>query len=258
MSARFHAATFAKGWLSVALASSADKDLTVLNRTVAIEDYPTGVRLVSTDRYVLLTAWVPNLDTSNDAEPLVDEAPDRTVIARDTDSRGKGLLGYLLTLHNRQDSLEREHDPIELTLTYDVEMPDGNQQGTLEGMAPRYVVFDVPDTERVYLDTIGDTYPDWRHLLDGFTPVSTDTIHLSPERLDRLARLRKYADGPIAWTFAGPDKAAKVDMVASDPHVTGIVMPVRWLEEPDQTEPETEPADDTPELRDGETVLTVV
>lgn len=96
---RFDAPTLARAWLSVAQASSSDKDLVTLDRTVAIEEFPTGVRLVATDRYVLLTAWVPDLGAYYEPrEPGLDEAPDRTVITKDSDGRGRGLLGYLTQL----------------------------------------------------------------------------------------------------------------------------------------------------------------
>lgn len=244
---RFDGPLFARAWQSVALASSTDKDLVQLNRTVAIEEYPAGVRLVATDRFVLLTAWIPSIDALTQTEPALEEAPDRTVIARDADGRGKSLLGYVLTLANRDENKYAEPgEGLELSLTFDVRLPAGMEgnDSTLEGMEPRFVVLDVPDTERVWLETIESVYPSWRSLTHGFVAEKTESIALNPERLDRLAKLRKYALGPIVWTFGGPEAPALIDVPMSDPHVTGIVMPVRWL-----TENDAEPAADD----DGET-----
>lgn len=236
---RFDAPTIARAWLAVAQASSADKDLTTLNKTVAIEEYLHGVRLVATDRFVLLTAWVPNLDTKTEKEPALDEAPDRTVIAADTDGRVRSLLGYALSLANRDDLYE--HGSIELRLTFDARLPagsDGNDS-TLEGMEPVFTVFDIPDTEKVWCPVMQADYPGWRSILFGFMPESTDKIAFNPELVERVCKARKWAFGNVHWNFGGPDRAALVDFYDSDPHVSGVVMPARWL-----TPGEEPPADD--------------
>lgn len=226
---RFDAPYFAQAWLSVALASSRDKDLTTLNRTVAIEEYLHGVRLVATDRFVLLTAWVPNLDTDSDREPELDEVPDRTVVARDDDGRCKSLLGYTLTLANREDSYS--YGDLELRLTFDARLPaghEGNDQ-TLEGMDPVFTIFEVPDTEKVWCPVLEALYPDWRNIRHGFTGKSTKRLVLNPELVERVAKVRKYSTGNLHWEFGGPERAAFIDFADSDPHITGVVMPVRWL-----------------------------
>lgn len=230
---RFDAPTFARAWLSVALASSADKDLTTLNKTVAIEEYLHGVRLVATDRFVLLTAWIPNSDTSTDAEPGLDEAPDRTVIAADLDGRCKSLLGYVLSLANRDENYT-EGD-IEIRVQFDARLPAGSDGDaeTLEGMEPTYTVFDVPDTEKVWVPVVQAEYPDFRPIVYGHIAESTDKISLNPEVVERVAKVRKHSFGPLSWQFGGTDKAALIDFRESDPHVSGVVMPVRWLDDPD-------------------------
>lgn len=239
---KFDAAVFAKAWLAVALASSTDKELPTLHKTVAIEVYDNGVRLLATDRYLLLTAWVPDLEMSSDAEPLVDEAPRRTVVAFDGDSRAKSLLNYALTLWRRKvkDGLIAEGEHIELAVEFDQRMPiDGTEQ-TFAGMESRYVVLDLPDTERVWLEVVEAAYPDWRPLLREHTPETTKVIHLAPERLGRLGQVGKFIFGPIAWTFGGAERAAHLR--AGDPdmdgfEIEGVVMPTRWITEHD-SEPE--------------------
>lgn len=239
---KFEASVFAKAWLSVALASGSDKDLPALHKTVAIEVYDTGVRLLATDRFVLLTAWVPDLDTSNDSEPLVEEAPSRTVVAHDGDRRGKSLLNYALTLWRRQ--LDNEGVPrdgtetLAITIEFDQRMPNDATAGTFEGMESRYVVLDVPDTERVWLEVIETAYPDWRPLVREHTAETTKVIHLIPERLSRLGQLGKFIAGPLAWTFGGAERAALLRAGDADVdgfQVEGVVMPVRWITEQDPT-----------------------
>jgi hypothetical protein len=237
---RFDAPTFARAWLSVAQASSADKDLPTLNRTVAVEEFLHGVRLVATDRFVLLTAWVPNIDTKINAEPGLDEAPDHTVISCDEDGRVKSLLGYALSLAKRAGE-EYVDGQIELRLTFDARLPAGSDGGeqALEGMEPVYTIFDVPDTEKVWCPVMQAEYPAWRSILHGFVAESTDKIALNPELVERVTRARKWSFGPLHWNFGGPDRAAHVDFADSDPHVSGVVMPMRWL-----TPGEDAPAED--------------
>lgn len=230
---RFDAPTFARAWLAVAQASSADKDIPPLNKTVAVEEYLHGLRLVATDRFVLLTAWVPNLDTDTDTEPEIDEAPDRTVIAADTDGRAKSLFGYVLSLAARDE--DYTEGDIEVRVQFDARMPAGagSDAEALEGMEPVYTVLDVPDTERVWVPVMRSAYPDWRPIVYGHIPESTDKISLNPELVERVTKARKWAFGSLRWSFGGSEKAALVDFDMSDPHVSGVVMPRKWLEESD-------------------------
>lgn len=233
---RFDGPTLARAWLSVAQASAADKDLTTLNKTVAVEQYLDGLRLVATDRFVLLTAWVPNVDTETDTEPTLDEAPDRTVIAADIDGRCRSLLGYVVSLANRDGDGYVDGD-LEVRIHFDARLPAGapGTDATLEGMEPVFTVFDVPDVEKVWVPVVQAEYPDFRPMVHGHIAEATDKIHLNPEVIERVAKVRKHSFGPFSWSFGGADRAALIDFHESDPHVTGIVMPVKWLDETEAT-----------------------
>lgn len=247
---RFDAPTLALAWLSVAQASGSDKTEPTLDRTVAVEAHPGGVRLVATDRYVLLTAWVPALDRGADA-PSLDEAPDRVVVTQDADARGKGLLSYLIKLAHLGKDEEVPYGALAVDLDFDVRLPAGvDQDQPLEGLEPTYAVLDVPDTERVYLPIIVSDYPDWRRLLDDFTPQTTDRIALPLERLHRLGALRKWCPGPLRWTFGGEASVARVALDGysdRDPSIEGLVMPSKWIlagEAPVDTADDVELPDD--------------
>lgn len=231
---RFDAPTFARAWLSIAQASGSDKELPTLDRTISIEEYLHGVRLVATDRFILLTAWVPNVDTDTETEPAIDEAPDRTVLARDADGRGKSLLGYVLSLAAREKD-DYIHGSIPLRVEFDVRLPVGQDAATFEGMDPLYTVFEVPDVEKVYLGVMQAEYPSWRPLTHGFVGEVTDKIALNPELVERVAKVRRWCYGPLAWEFGGPDRVARVDFPDSDPHVSGLVMPMRHVFEGEST-----------------------
>jgi hypothetical protein len=227
---RFDAPTFAVAWQQVANACATDPDIPVLNRTMALEEYVHGIRLVATDRFILLTAYVPNLDTDDNDVPTPDTAPERTVIVTDTDSRAAGLFTYVRKLAKREKLESAPAGTREVRIDHDVRVPAGADitQETFEGMEPTFTVFTVPDVEKVYLPVIEAAYPDWRPLILDHSPVRTHTIHLNP---DRLAALGKLYPGPIEWQFGGAQKAARVTVAGSWPLVEGIVMPVRWLEE---------------------------
>jgi hypothetical protein len=228
---RFDARDLAHAWLAVAQASGTEKLLPFLYRTVSIEEYLHGVRLTATDRYVLLTSWVPALDDDyyNSKAPTVEDAPERTVVAQDPDGRARGLCGYLLSLVNRIDPEEYVPGQVEISIDFDVQMPVGvGDDVTFEGLEPTYTVLNVPDVERVYLPIIGNTTiagDAWRSVTHSHTPVSTVEIGLNPEFLERIGKVRKHAAGPLAWTFGGSDKAALIEWRDSDPHISGVVMP---------------------------------
>lgn len=227
---RLDAPTLARAWLAVAQASAAKDDAAALTRTIAVEEYPTGIRLVATDRFLLLMAWVPDLDARHGHEPLVDEAPDRTVVVRDGDGRGKGLMGYVLTLASRESLADEPAGSLEVDVTFDARLPAGSEgtDATLEGMDPSYVILAVPDRERVWLPVVEDRYPEWRSALAGHARQATDTVRFQPEFVHRLTGVRRWAAGPVEWVFGGADRVALVSFPESDPRISGAVMPSRW------------------------------
>lgn len=241
---RFDGPTFARAWLAVAQAAGTDANLPALDRTMGLELYGNGIRLIATDRTVLLTAWVPNLDSLYTDEPALDEAPDRTVIASDGDGRGKGLLGYVLKIKRREDPdnvFPPGRHPLEVLVDEEKPPTDADTDVTFAGLEDRYVVLELPDLERVYLRTVEAAFPSWRDLLAGWEGEPTAAIALNPEQLGRIAKASTWADGPLVYKFKGPERAALVDYVESDPHVSGLAMPRRWVLEDEA------PAGDAPD-----------
>lgn len=235
---RFDAPTFARGWLQVANASAGNK-VGILDRTMALEEYLYGIRLVASDGYIVLTAYVPALGGGD--EPTIDEAPERTVIIRDEDQRTAGLMRYVEKLERRDKLGDLPDGTVEVRVDFDVRIPVGgaDPQATLDGLEPTYAVFTVPDVERVYAGVIEAAYPDWRPILLEHVPRKTTTVALAPERLGRLGKLWP---GPILWTFGGVKRAARLLVQESDPLVEGAVMVSRWL---DLEEGEDDPHEDT-------------
>jgi hypothetical protein len=224
---RFDAPTFARALLSVAAAASTNKDLPWY-KAVAIEVHDTGIRLYATDRALLLAAWVPELDYHYDSAPDFEEAPDRVVVASDADGRGRGLAGYMISLAARSGIKAEDWTPghLAVQLDFDIRLPAGAKpvaQEALDGMEPTYVTLTVPDVEKVYLEVVPVTYPDWRNTLAHHEAASTTALRLSPEIVERLAKVRKHAAGPLVWNLAGKGKPALISFADSDPFVHGAI-----------------------------------
>lgn len=230
----YNAARLAKGWLSVALASGKFADLPPLYRTVALEHYETGVRLIATDQFVMLHSWVPSVNCDDAPAPALSEGPIRTAIARDVDGRAKGLLAYMLKLAAELAKADSLEDPPEIRLYLDVTEVEPSAP-TLDGFEQRYVVLEVPDSERLQLPTYEGDFPEWRRLTSSFAGEETDVIALNPEILGRLGKLGKLHGGtPLLWSFGGQQKMARLEVADSNPDVRGVVMPCRWDFDRDQ------------------------
>lgn len=244
MSLTFNPETLAGGWLPVAVAASDDKGRPALFKTLSIEQYHDGIRLTSTDSYMLLTAWVPTVAAEADLspEPTLDEAPDRVAVVVDHDGRGRGLITYAAQLASKDV-------PIDITLTLDGSVQYEVESGpeTFEGMAPRHATLQVPGMEMVRLNTYEGEFPDWRKIDSAFEAQPTPTVALAPSIVARLVKAAKVQDRKIGWTFGGETAAARVDLIDSDPFVTGYAMPCRW--DLEQNAPYVEP---TPDDEDDE------
>lgn len=224
----FDARDIARGWLAVALASAQDSAWPALNRTIYIESYGDGARLVSTDSVTLLHTWVPAVDHHGDPGPSLDEAPQKTAIAMDPHGRARGFLKHALKLAIQ--AAKDELDPVEIRLRLDVAENDGARaQATFAGMEARYVVLEQPDHERLKLRTCEGEYPSWRKLLAGFEPELTTQLALAPDVIAQLGKLGRIHPGcRVGWSFGGGNQAARLTIIESDPHVDGMVMPCRW------------------------------
>lgn len=217
----FDPIALAKGWLSVAIASGDDKLRPALHRSICIELHAHGIRLVATDSYVLLRAWVPNGEHAAAPEPDLDEPPITTAVAIDEHRRAKGLLEHLLKLG------EEEAEEVRLTL--------GNlaastkRQANLAGMDVRWVAIEHPGHERVELVTYEGSFPNWRWLLAGFAPELTPAVALSNYTVAKLAKLTKlWTANSLRVHFGGTNRMARIEVADSYPTIEGAAMPVRW------------------------------
>lgn len=214
---RFEAGHFARGWLSTELAAS-DDDARPALTGVHIEFFARGVRLVATDSYMLLRAWVPLGDAN---EPGLDEAPDDTATALDPYGRGVGLMRHLLKLASGKDA-----PPVDVCISVG---GDPRDEPSLEGFERQFLIVDVPDQEILTLPLYEGPWPEWRSLWTAFEAESTTEIHFNPNLIvARLGKLGKLHDeGILRWQFGGPHRPALVEMHPASPAVAGLVMPTK-------------------------------
>jgi hypothetical protein len=218
------ARTFALTYRAVSIAWSDDKERPALYRTLAMERFPEGVRLVATDGYVLLKGWVPNLDWQYPTEPDVGELPQSTAIISDRRQRGLALAKYVLDL-TRDD----ESDEADVSLSIATVLSGG---GSLDGMAPTRVLLTlngVVTSERLYLPTYEGVFPDWRTLDATHTAVPADEVRFGAMGVLRLGKLADFLGGAsIAFRFAGETGAVAIEVEhGSGVDITGLAMPVR-------------------------------
>lgn len=222
--ARYDARELGRGWLSVAIAASKDKLNPALSRTVSIERFPEGVRLVATDSYILLHTWVSDVDHPDAPAPDFDEAPYARAVAIDPHGRGKGFLAHALAMANAD-----EDDLVEIDMGLGVVDTEEDDGLTLGGMSARWVILDWPDHERVKLPVYEGEYVNWRPIVLGFQAVTTTAMALSRDIIARLAKLAGVnGEKPIVWHFGGEEKMARLHVHESEPFVEGVCMPVRW------------------------------
>lgn len=221
---RFNAWNLARSWASVALAQSEDDGRPVLYRTTLIETFSTGIRLLSTDTFVLLKAWVPNVDHPDSLEPLVEELPDDVAICRDLDHRVLGLMKYVQKI-TKDDGLDTP-----VTMEFDVGAPSEEaQRNSLEGLAASTVHFRIVEKydESIETPIFEGVFPNWRPLWNGHKWAPAGQIGFGANGILRLGNLSKLWDkAVIQFELGGQVGVAKIRIEGpSDVNVTGLVMP---------------------------------
>lgn len=223
----FDAGTLARGWLAVSLASGSDEATPIIDRTLLVESYHDGVRLAATDRYMVLSAWIPAAGV--EAERSLDEAPSESVVVRDPDGRGRALLAYLRKLAAKAAKDEIPLPQVALYLNEPVE--EGTEAG-FPGMELRQVVIDYPDHEKLALPIVQGEYPAYRSLLLGHTSIATRNVAIAGEFMARLGQIGKILGSHVRCSFAGDTGmvGVEVENALVPPYIRGGVMPVKQAE----------------------------
>lgn len=224
----YPARDLARAWLTVAQASGTDKAVVRTNRTVSVDTFWEGVRLTATDLYMVITAWVPNVDHELARAPDPDEPPDRSEVVADVDKRAVALMKYVVKLTAEEDEDDWLGTPAELTVQWDVDDPD-DEPVLDDSLATKWTALSIPDRERVHLPTLGIKAAD-AHKVALAPPAATGATHvgMNLDLLYKLAPCRRWYPGcAVRWAFAGPTAAVAFTLHGSRPPVHGALMPMR-------------------------------
>lgn len=230
----FNAHSLAKAWLSVALAQSDNKGRPALYRTTLLETFPTGVRLVSTDSFLILKAWVPTVMWKDSPEPQNDELPEEVAICRDVDMRVLGLMKYALKL--------TQGDGDDTTLRIKMGVGDAPAlEGQLDGLSEETVWFQFEEhyDERIEVKQFEGSFPEWRGVWFGHKWQTTGLVTFSANAFNRLGKLASlWGSAALRFHLGGQSGIAKVVVLAKGVNVSGLAMPLRDLTDDDSTDAE--------------------
>lgn len=219
----FNSWRLARAWNSVALAQSDDKNRPALFRTTLIEAYPEGVRLVATDSYILLKAWVPCHDYDAEDEPGRDVLPEFTTVCADRDRRVVDLMKYV------QDKTKKNGADTPITMSLVVGSMRPGSQGELEGMVQQAVSFhlDHDYDERIETPIFDGAFPHWKDLWYAHVGKSTSMVTFGADGFLRLGKLSAlWEKAAIRFVMGGAIGVAKFYIIAPDVNVEGLAMPV--------------------------------
>lgn len=219
------AAALARGWLSVFAATGDEKAEPQLRKTIHIDQFPHGIRLAATDKYMLLHCWIPEADFDlDDLEPGLFDTPFASATVYDTNNRGGGLLKYLLGLSRSDD-----HKGLECAIRLNVPwQPDDHGDETqIEGFEALAVVLEVSGMERVQLEVYEGGYPAWQTVVDAHRVQRARDISISPDLMGRLVKAANVHHSTLNFYFGGKGKPIAVNF-GREPQIRGLVMPTFW------------------------------
>lgn len=230
----YNAWSLAKAWNSVAQAQSDDKARPALYRTTLIEQYPQGLRLVATDSYLLLKAWVPSVDYRGAAEPGRFDLPEESTVCIDRDRRVVSLMTYAMA----ETKADGQDTPLTMTLMLGTMKPGA--QGELEGMTQQAVSFQFEHEydERIETPIFDGFFPTWKNLWYAHQIQATTTVSFGANGLLRIGKLSQVWDkASIRFQMGGALGVAKFTVQAPDVNVEGLAMPIRDADSTDEVVP---------------------
>ncbi|MEM7096155.1 MAG: hypothetical protein AAF567_24330 [Actinomycetota bacterium] len=187
-----NAGLLARSWLTAFAATSTNEDQYTLFRSLEVEHFiDRGLRVTSTDSYVLASVWCPSGDIE---APLPEEPPDETFAVYDEDKRGVAFMKHAAKLATAAAKDEAAPVPV---ITALVRKARPSSQLTLFGSGEaRELVVSLNDgDETVAMGIRSDGYPNWRSVLVGtgldISPPDTPDFGLSAHTLTVMANVSK-------------------------------------------------------------------
>lgn len=218
---------FALAWRAVQAAASTDSDRPQLNRTTLIEHHGNGVRLVSTDSYLLLWAWCPTStgDMLDDfTAPDLDEAPAASVLVADPSGLPAALVKHLVKTTKLDGSTFDRKSLVHLEVgTFLAE--DGQAQPSLSPDLDRPGLVIHAFGETVVAPIVEVEFPEWRDVARARPVKSAARVGLAPRYMTRLGGITVDDHRGLWFSFLGKAHGIAVD-VPGWPSIHGRVMPL--------------------------------
>lgn len=210
---------FTLAWLNAFLATSDDEARPALYRTLAVECFPTGVQFVGCDGTMLFRTWCAAKAHLEAPMPLLEEAPDRTVVVMDVE---RFAVGFVRTLRATAGHDDNQFAPVELTIE---PAPVGDAPMLGEGFAAEVLVLRAFG-QRLSCRLYEGEFPDWRSSAFGLHPSEqVDGMRLSVRLFAAVGKLKGMLG--VDCTFRGADRAIEIHGVGADAEVRGLLMPMR-------------------------------
>jgi Ftsk gamma domain/DNA polymerase III beta subunit, central domain len=249
MELEFRALDFARAFKATRIITSKDETRPALTG-IHCEMFTNGARLVATDSYCLLAAWVQYHQTDDEniahgfldtTEPDLDELPNYTVTLLDPEHVLAKVCAHVAT--DAGALLKNHSTPPPLTLT--IGPAPTTSQDTFDGLDGTCATLTYGRVMHGTAPTYEGTWPDWRNLLLGITKTHTDAIQLSAQILGRICAATQILGENLQFDMAGRNKALRFTIdpqesnavhpleqqAKSKPGCIGLIMPVRMQEE---------------------------
>jgi hypothetical protein len=184
-------------WRNAFLAASDDDAAPVLNRTVAVEWYPEGLRFTSTDSYVLVTSYADG-DRFGPIQvdaPDLDESPMGAVVAIAADRLMTDFLKHRaaeVKAYNRYMDAKGPEAPGPIDITFSlgtIDEPNTAQQRLDLGEENQRRLIVSCDTERIALPLYDGEFPNWRASLSSHRPAPRAKVSARADILRRIGQL---------------------------------------------------------------------
>lgn len=231
-----------RAWLAVSLAGSDNEKSVPYYRTVRIEEFDDGVRLIAMDGYMAAWCWVPAWDLlqgegwpagDGTEATFLDEVPEQMATVRDEELRVRDLMKFLKAATAKNDSLDT---PVEIDL--EARISNENAPSLLPEWEQPAARFELTTRERIVVPLVQGEWANWRRIalrdLDGPAGKPAVRREIGTEYLGRLHRVAEHCrggsvvldmpdGGSILWHVPAP---------AALHHLpTGVVAPIRSYED---------------------------
>lgn len=223
----------AAAWHNISLASGVDVNQPTLYKSVCVEIHGPGeIRLIATDSHLMLQSWV-TADETPDPGYDVRPDPERVLLVADPEGLGKTFMGHMLKATQADGDTQWREVTLRLGSLEDPSTP------TLMPELDRQGLTIITDDYRVQLPVLELTFPTWWMLFpDDKRRAPAERCAYSAELLARFGKF-KDALGKVSLTFTTAVGPTIVEVDANPP-VSGLLMPMRDEDTPEQNEDDFE------------------